>query len=209
MRVCVCVCIDFFLAIYYLYPFDHKLIIPSPSCSSSNWIVNDNETCENSTESIELIKNDNVLSILLNLMKTFFKIYLLTLFSFVICFKDIFHKTIEHELYADLIHHTESNTHSLSFNKKKKFSFIREKFMLMSFAVSKIMKTDYSTFFSFFSSSLFMSLQPPNKRRRIEKKEDNLNTLKNKFYQLLPDAPFIISRLIVNLKLLVLLIILF
>lgn len=117
--LCVCVCIDFFLAIYYLYPFDHKLIIPSPSCSSSNWIVNDNETCENSTESIELIKNDNVLSILLNLMKTFFKIYLLTLFNFVICFKDIFHKTIEHELYADLIHHTESNTHSLSFNKKK------------------------------------------------------------------------------------------
>lgn len=153
MCVYVYVCIDFFLAIYYLYSFDHKLIL-NLSCSSSNLVVNDNETCENSTKSIELTKSDNVLSILFHLMKTFFKIDLLALFSFVVCFRDTFHKTIERELYSGLIHHIEfkSNIHSLSFNKKKNMFYMKKKkkIMLMSFAVSKIMKTDILFFFSFF-----------------------------------------------------------
>lgn len=206
------VCIDFFLAIYYLYSFDHKLIL-NLSCSSSNLVVNDNETCENSTKSIELTKSDNVLSILFHLMKTFFKIDLLALFSFVVCFRDTFHKTIERELYSGLIHHIEfkSNIHSLSFNKKKNMFYMKKKKKNYANELCSIQNYEdrHSIFLLFFSSPLLMSLQPPNKRRRVEKKEDNLSTLKNKFFQLLPGAPFIISRLIVNFKLLVFLIILF
>jgi hypothetical protein len=89
------------------------------------------------------------------------------------------------------------------FYRKKKKNYADELCSIQNY------EDRHSIFLLLFSSSLFMSLQPPNKRRRIEKKEDNLSTLKNKFFQLLPGAPFIISRLIVNLKLLVFLIILF